>query len=294
MTSDKQLTALFPNRVLQRLERLRIQGRTRRTNRGRGEHLAAKGGNSTEFCDYRDYAPGDDTRFVDWNLFARLRRPYLKQFHREEERHIVVLVDASQSMEPEGKFQLACRLAAAFGIMALHNQEPITTFVSNTGESLGPCRGRASLSRLLTFLEQLKAGGDHPVEAAIETVLRRHRGRGIAVVLSDFLTFADLTRSFNSIHAAGLDVFGVQILGPSEVTPPVSGDMRLLDSETEDSLDVSGIAGLVELYQSYRTAYEATLNESCTRRAGRFVSVQADAELEWVLFDLFRRQGWVV
>lgn len=294
MTGDKpQLTTLFPNGVLQRLERLRIQGRTRRTNRGRGEHLAAKGGTSTEFCDYRDYSPGDDTRFVDWNIFARLHRPYLKQFHREEERHIVVLLDTSQSMAFEGKFELAARLAASFGIMALYNQEPASLFVSSTAERLGPCRGRASLSRLLSFVEDVKAEGGRPVEDAIDVLLRRHRGRGIAVVLSDFLTFSDLTRSFNAIHAAGLDVFGVQILAPSEIAPPVSGDMRLIDSETTDALDVSGIAGLLELYESYRTSFESTLNDACVRRAGRFLSVQSDSSLDWILFDLMRRQGWI-
>src|SRR6186997_136681 len=71
-----QLTSLLSNRDLDRLARLRLNPERRLTNRSRGEHLAAKGGTSTEFCDYRDYTPGDDTRFVDWNIFARINRPY--------------------------------------------------------------------------------------------------------------------------------------------------------------------------------------------------------------------------
>ena len=108
-----QITSLLTNQELDRLGRLRLNATRRFTNRARGEHLAAKGGTSTEFCDFRDYSPGDDARFVDWNIFARINRPYLKQYHMEEEMHVVLLVDASTSMEFEGKLDLARRLAAA-------------------------------------------------------------------------------------------------------------------------------------------------------------------------------------
>ena len=97
--SDKpQLTGLLSNDVLHRLERTRINASRRFTNRTSGEHLSGKGGRSIEFSDYRDYVAGDDFRFVDWNAFARLHRPYLKLFHQEEEMNVVLLVDASSSM----------------------------------------------------------------------------------------------------------------------------------------------------------------------------------------------------
>src|SRR5258706_14122886 len=152
-----QLTSLFPNTVLDRLQRLHIRSGRRFTSRSRGEHLAGKGGTSTEFCDYRDYAPGDDTRFVDWNIFARLHRPYLKQFHKEEERHVVLLIDASASMKFEDKLNLAKPLAAAFGVMELLNTERVTAYASHQAgrfpDRLPPCRGRASLRTLFQFIE---------------------------------------------------------------------------------------------------------------------------------------------
>src|SRR5882757_7578063 len=107
-----QLTSLLTNRDLDRLARLRLNASRRFTNRSRGEHLAAKGGTSTEFSDYRDYAPGDDVRHVDWNIFARIERPYLKQYHQEEEMHVALLVVASPSMIFEGKLELVPRIAA--------------------------------------------------------------------------------------------------------------------------------------------------------------------------------------
>src|SRR3954453_5885568 len=98
MPSAAQLTPLLANRDLDRLPRLRLNASRRFTNRARGEHLASKGGTGTEFCVYRDYSPGDDVRFVDWNIFARIERPYLKQFHHEEELHVAIILDASNSM----------------------------------------------------------------------------------------------------------------------------------------------------------------------------------------------------
>src|SRR6188508_1408271 len=128
MADTTQITSLLSNRDLDRLARLRLSVSRRFTNRARGEHLAAKGGTSTEFCDYRDYAPGDDVRYVDWNIFARIQRPYLKQFHQEEEMHVAVLVDASNSMLFENKLVLARQLAAALGVLGLHGNEKVSAY----------------------------------------------------------------------------------------------------------------------------------------------------------------------
>src|SRR6476469_4946740 len=104
MDTTKQFTALLDNNTLGRVERMRLLPLRRLTNLSRGEHLAGKGGTSTEFNDYRDYVAGDDMRYVDWNIFSRLNRPYVKQYRHEEEMHVVVLVDASASMQFGDKF----------------------------------------------------------------------------------------------------------------------------------------------------------------------------------------------
>lgn len=288
-----RITTLFPNAVLDRLQRLRLLSRSRRTNRSRGEHLSGRGGASTEFCDYRNYAPGDDTRFVDWNIFARLHRPYLKQFHREEERHVVLLVDASRSMAFDGKIERARELAAALGVLGLLNGERVSVYTGTATPRLSAARGRASLRALFAAIEGLQAGGAAPVEDAVTAMLRRHRGRGACYVVSDFLTFGDLTRPFNLLHAAGLELMGLQVLSPAEVEPPVTDDLRLVDSETAGALDVTAAGDLLSLYQEYRRAYEQQLALACSRRSGRFVSIRSDATLEDILFDTLRRQAWI-
>jgi uncharacterized protein (DUF58 family) len=292
-----QLTSLLTNRDLDRLARLRLKVSRRYTNRGRGEHLGVKGGTSTEFCDYRDYAPGDDVRFVDWNIFARIQRPYLKQFHQEEELHVALLIDASRSMLFEEKFALAKRLAAALGVLGARGGEKISAYaMGSEGPSLrlAPTRGRTAQGKLFAFLESIEGGGETPVERGIEAFLRQHNGRGVAVVLSDFLTDGDLRRSFNLLHNARLEIFALQLLGPSELAPEINGDLRFVDCETAAHLDISAAGDLLSLYHEYRLAHEAQLTALCQQRSGKFLSISSVEPFERVVFDIMRRRGWIV
>ena len=292
-----QISSLLPNRVLSRLERLRVNPIRRLTDKRRGEHLHGRGGSSNEFSDYRNYVSGDDVRFVDWNIFARLNRPFLKLFELEEEMHVAVLVDASSSMLFERKLERARELAAAFGVMGLLGIERVSVTAFNTSEDrpvrLRPCTGRASMMKLFAFIEQIEGGGDAPLEEGIETFLKYHVGRGVVVVLSDYLTTGNMKRALNRLFSAGLEIFGIQVLGPSELDPEVTGDVRLVDCETEGTLDVSP-GELIALYQEYRETHQRTLTQLARSRSGRFVSTCSEDSLEWVLFDLLRRRGWIV
>jgi len=295
--SNKQFTSLLPNEVLGRLERMRIRPRRRMTNRTHGEHLSGKGGTSIEFSDFRDYVAGDDLRHVDWNIFSRLNRPYVKQFRYEEQMCVVILLDASTSMTFDGKFERARQLAAAFALMGLFSLEPVSIYSCRSTESAPvicpPCTGRANRARVFKFLEDLEGGGDFPIEAAVEAVLRRHRGRGIALVLSDFLTFGELARPFNLLFSAGLEVCAIQILSPTERDPELTGDLRFVDSETDVALDISNVGELLSIYQDRRQALERELDEHCRRRRGRFLSINSDDPIDWLLFDLLQRKGWL-
>jgi uncharacterized protein (DUF58 family) len=293
--ASAQITTLLSNRDLDRLARLRLHAKRRFTNRARGEHLAAKGGTSTEFCDFRDYTPGDDVRFVDWNIFARMNRPYLKQYHMEEEMHVALLLDASTSMTFEGKFALAQKIAAAFGVLGLRSSEKVSAYIfGGPNALLRPCSGRASLGKWFAFLENATAGGNQPIEQGIESFLRQHRGRGVAIVLSDFLTSGDIRRAFSLVHNAGLEIFALQILGPQEHSPEITGDLRLVDSELGSNLDVSSAGDLLALYQEYRASHEAQLSSWCQQRSGRFLCVNAGDGFERIFFETLRKKGWVL
>lgn len=275
---------------------MRLSPLRRLTNRSRGEHLSGKGGSSTDFADYRDYAAGDDMRYVDWNIFARLRRPYIKQFLHEEELHVVLLVDSSSSMLFDNKLQTAKQLAAAFGVMGLLSTERVSAFAIHQREGqwmLPPGTGRARVQQTLSFLENVEGGGNVPIEQAIETMLRFHRGRGIAILLSDFLTFSDLSRSMNLLFSSGLEIWGLQILSELEINPNLQGDLRFVDSETQETLDITNAAELLGMYEEHRLWHQETLNQQCRGRNGRFVSVSSSQSIEEILFDVLCRHGWV-
>lgn len=296
MTANAQLARLLTNRELDQFARLRLNVPRRYTNRARGEHLAAKGGTSTEFCDYRDYAPGDDVRYVDWNIFARIQRPYLKQFHQEEELHVAIVVDASTSMAFEDKAGLARRLAAAFSIISLRASEKVSvSFVGGEAvQRLHPITGRASQRKILEFIESARAGGTIPFDKGIEAFLRHHRGRGVAILLSDFMSADDFARPFNLLSSAGLEVFALQILGTSEMDPGITGDLRLVDSESHAPLDITSAADLFALYHEYRERHASRLAELCRQREGRFHTVISTQPLASIILDTLRRRGWVI
>lgn len=211
--------------------------------------------------------------------------------------HVVVIVDASTSMLFDNKLLRARQLGAAFGMMGLIANERVSVYApaktGNNVDRLPPCRGRVSLRKVFGFLEKVEGGGDAPLEQAIQGVLKHHKGRGVAVVLSDFLTLGDMKRAFNMLYSSGLEIFAVQILGPSEIDPEVTGDLRFVDAESQFTLDVSNAADLLSIYQEYRQQYQADLEQMCLRREGKFLSISSDDPVETVLFDLMRRRGWV-
>lgn len=298
ITQITQITQLLPNRLLDRLQRSRITPLRRATNRSPGGHLARKGGASTELADFRDYAPGDDIRFIDWNSFSRLHRPYLKLFHQEEEMQVAVFIDASNSMLFEGKLNLAKQLAAVFGVLALRNPERLSMHVLGANESaasqrLGRCAGRASLGKMFSFVEQIEGGGDAAFEQATESALKHHKGKGVAVLLSDFLTFGDLSRPFNLLFSAGLQPMAIQILARSEIAPDVNGDLRMVDCEQLETLDVSSAGSLLDIYQEHLQSFQDRLETLCRQRSGRFLCTGSDADIELLVFDTLRRQGWI-
>jgi uncharacterized protein (DUF58 family) len=288
----QQLTTLMGNDVLRRVERSRLELRRRFTNRSRGENVVRRGGSSTEFKDFRDYVAGDDVRFLDWNAFARLRRPYLKVFHEQEELHLVLLVDDSASMDFGDKLLRARQLAAAFAVMALLAGESVSVHAIGSGTATRPRRGRAGMRELFAVLEGIAPGGDTKVEHGIDTVLRHHRGRGALLVLSDFLTAGALQRPLDLAFGRGLLPVGVQILAPAECEPDLGGDVRLVDAEDGTTLDVANGAELLDLYQQHLLAQARDLDRLFRRHGGGFVRLRSDGELPALLAQLVR-EGWV-
>ncbi len=297
MASARQLTSLVSNSALSRAENLRLAPRFRKTNRMRGEHLAGRGGSSTEFEDFRDYSPGDDIRYVDWNIFARLHRPYLKLYRHEEEMHVVILLDASSSMKFGEKFDRARQAAALLAMMGLMNMEPVSIYAlgsrNEATHQIRRLRGKSSFRKLFEFLENLPVGGDAEIDFTIDAALRQHSGRGVVICLSDFLTFGRIDQAISRLFGAGLEPWAIQILSSDEHNPELEQDVRFVDSETGETLDVTAGGDLLRIYEEYRLSLERELEQVCRQRGGRSLSFNTSQSVDNIVFDTLLRKGWV-
>ena len=289
---------LLSTSTISRLERMRFNPRQRKTSRHRGDHLRGRGGSSTEFSDYRDYSPGDDTRFIDWNIFSRLNKPYLKLFHLEEEMNIVIILDASKSMAFDGKFEMARKLAAALSMIGLYSNEKVSLYLlqdteRNLPENISPCSGRFHRKEFFRFLENAECGGNLQLNDGIQQVMKRHVGKGMAIIISDFLTAGDISKSFNLLFSSGLCPYVLQVMSPSELNPELTGDMRFVDSETMGTLDVSAAGQLTEIYMEYLNNFRSELNSACKKRNGLYILSESTGDVDDLLFNTMVRRGWL-
>jgi uncharacterized protein (DUF58 family) len=228
---------LFDTDFLKKLEILRLTSNRIYHGQGRGEHSTVKMGTSLEFSDYRNYQVGDDFRYIDWNIFSRLDRLFLKVFTAEEDLSIHILLDTSQSMAfgAPPKIDYAKRVAAALGYIGLSNLDRvgITTFADGIQDSMPPRRGRDHFLGLLDYCERVMCSGETDFSRALMEYSFRSRRAGLAIVISDLLDPKGFERGLEALRFARYDVLLLQILDEEDVRPTYTGLVRLRDLETD-------------------------------------------------------------
>jgi uncharacterized protein (DUF58 family) len=237
----------FTPGFLARLEKLRIRTRQRYAGLGRGMHLSPKRGSSLEFNDYRHYSPGDDFRYIDWGLYGRSDKLYIKLFQEEEDLLTYIFVDASASMGyPAGdrKFESAMLTALALAYVALSSGDRVMLRVlGGVGAKVNPSfvTGRHRVVELARRMADLKPGGQFDFAASLATELLSIRRAGKVFIVSDFLMLLNsVTRGLGMFTAASMDLTAVQILGGRELNGQgLDGDVEVIDSESGERLRVS-------------------------------------------------------
>lgn len=303
---------LVGRELLARLDRLDVLSRKVFAGKLPGERRSKKRGQSVEFDDYRNYVPGDDLRHIDWNVFARLDRFFIKLFREEEDLALHLVIDASASMDAgePSKLVFAQRLAMALGYIGLVNQNRVlaTAFGGAAPRRLAPIRGRTSMRRLADFILALgESGSDRPgaahsarepFAAAMRAMALSRRGRGVTVVVSDFLMREDLRTGLNYLAATGaFDVYLIQVLSPGELEPEkeaggaVVGDLRLTDVETGDAAEVTVSAALLRTYKQRLASHVDGLRLAAGARGMAHVMLRSDTDLGPLLLDYLRKRG---
>ncbi len=328
----KSIEELLGRDLAARLDRLDLLSRKMLAGKLPGERRSKRRGRSVEFDDFRDYVPGDDLRHIDWNVLARLDKLFIKIFREEEDLALHVIVDASASMNAgtPNKLIYAHQLAMALAYVGVvkQNRVSVASFgvVATSGQSpgsaglrqLAPVRGRSGVHRVASFLlqslddaQRAASAGSTPgvsaapdISKALRTFARTRRGKGIAVVISDFLTpggdASVLTPGLNAIaltEAGGFDSYALQTLSRDELDPrPLSsrgliGDLRLTDVETGRAAEVSISPALIAKYRARLDQYVATVRQNCRARGIGHFLVATDTPIDQLVVSSLRRGG---
>ncbi|HLJ91874.1 MAG TPA: DUF58 domain-containing protein [Gemmataceae bacterium] len=295
--ADTQSQPLLDPDFLARLEQLELVSKKIFMGRMKGERRSKRKGQSVEFADYRNYVVGDDLRFLDWNLFARLDRLFIRLFMEEEDLHFYILLDNSLSMDfgTPSKLHFAKQLAAALGFIGLVNMDRVVieAFNDRLTQSMPPVRGRRSLWRLLDFLRKIEPAGPSNLRQALKTFTLKCSGKGIVVLLSDVMDKGGYEDALRYLVTRQLDIYVIQILSQEEIEPEVVGDLKLVDIEDEDIAEITVSAPLLKRYKQNLAAYRAALHEFCTRRGITYLFTSNQVPFDRLVLTYLRQRGLV-
>jgi len=288
-------TTLLDAQLIRQLEQLELVVRRLNSGRMKGEKKSKRRGTGTEFADYRDYAQGDDPRHIDWNVYGRLDRLFLKLFHEEEDLRLTIYLDTSRSMssgEPD-KMLYAKRLAACLAYVALCNMDRVVIEAGSAGhvEQMRPLRGRRQLRPVLEFLEGLEADGQTDLAAGLKQMAHRNGSSGMKVVISDFLDKQGFQGSLKWLLRPEDRVVILHVLSPQEVHPEIVGDLAIEDCEDGTLTEISVTAGLLRRYEQGLKALVGGLKDYCRVRGLAYHFVQSSVPLDQVILNALRQAG---
>lgn len=289
------LPPLFTAQFLARLETLRVRTRRKFLGSRPGGHLSPRRGAGLEFADYRPYTPGDDPRYIDWKLYSRTDRPYIKLFQEEEELYTYLFVDLSASMAypiQNGKTEAARDLALALAYVVLANEDAVQlhTLSSNTAKNATPFfRGRPRLFDLAAFLHTKRAQGKVDAPTSLVHHLRTVHRPGKAIWISDFLfPIKEAQAGLNLLRSADFDLAIIQVLGKDELDPPLAvGGLKVIDSESQETATIRFDAQAKKEYLHRLDLHTRTLRSYCHKTGVHFAQFVTGQDLQqFVLREL--------
>jgi len=295
MTRIGEQDDLLDPEFMTRLEQLDITSRKILAGKMRGERRSKRKGESVEFADYRSYVVGDDLRFLDWNIYGRLDRLFLKLFLEEEDLNVWILLDTSKSMDwgRPTKGLYARRVAAALAYIGLVNYDRVNlvAYSDRVTAELPGVRGRRMMHQVIRFLTDLRLAGPSNLTAACRRLAIRHKPRGVLIALSDFFDKGGFEQGLRYLVRRDLDVYVLQILAPEEIAPPLSGDLRLVDIEDADAAEVTISRPLLQRYKANLEGYCRALKDFCTRRDVSYLFTSTDVRFDHLVLSYLRHRG---
>ena len=284
-----------------RLETLALNLKSELSGFFGGKHLVKTYGQTVEFADYREYMLGDDIRRIDWNLYSRFEKYFLKLFTDERQMHIRIFLDCSASMgkESPNKGAYAVATAAALGFLAIHNNDKVSFKLMKKNvceDTSGVIFGKQTFFNAVNQLENLEFDGDTDIGTAIINCSDIGSSDGLAVIISDFFTDSDWKKAIDYLLYKKQQVILVQVLAPEEIEPTYSGRVHLMDAESEDLVDPKNMK--FNITRSVQEAYDMALSylidelkTYCHKRDVGFITVRSDKPIEKMLFEELLKVG---
>jgi uncharacterized protein (DUF58 family) len=292
MASTQQ--PLFDSAFLRKLDRLALLTRRAMTGEMQGDRRSPRRGSSVEFADFRPYTPGDDIRQVDWNLYARMERVFLKMFVAEEELTIHLLIDCTASMDwgEPNKLLYAKRSAGAFGYIALSSLDrvTVTAFGEGAGRQLPGVRGKRGALPLFDFLQRLPAGKAGNLLTTCRRYIQMARNSGPLLLCSDLMdpTWQDALRTLSS---RPFEITVLHMLSPQEIRPELDGDFRLVDAEGGEPIEISADLETLRRYAENLRAWRQEVESYCTGRGMNYIFVDTGVPVEEFVLSNLRKRG---
>jgi uncharacterized protein (DUF58 family) len=280
---------------LQRLANLRFMVKGRRHGRLSGVHASPRAGVSLEFSDYRAYSPGDDFRYIDWNVYGRLDRVLVKTFVHEADLPIYLLVDLSASMQVGSptKAQYAAQFAAAMAYLGLKEMDRVGVypFNDNLTQGLPPRHGMGQMGKILRLLKEAQPGGRTSIDQSILEFLTQTHESGIVFVISDFLGLEGYAEGLSRLVHRGDEVTVIQVLDPSDMSPPLVGMTRIIDVESSRRMTLTIGHRTKEEYERRFREYQQTLKAFLLSRRIAHFQVATDQPMERFIHQDLRVGG---
>ncbi|PAV29416.1 DUF58 domain-containing protein [Virgibacillus profundi] len=286
---------LLTSTLMYRLSKHQLQSGKMKRGHHKGGRRSTRTGTSLEFSDYRNYQPGDDLRLIDWNVFARTNKHYIKRFLDEQELVVSIYVDCSKSMAviPE-KWKFAKGLAAALGYLSLSSDDRVGVFpIGSETHPFMYKKGRAFSNRLVHYMDELKSNED--LFTLSNTVSKLIQPRSsVTILISDLLEpIEEIEASLKKLQAYKQELFVIQVLTEEEMNPAYQGDLELIDSETSEYLNVTMSGPVKRQYQNRLKDQTDHIQKFCHMRGIGFVQCQSNYSLEEIIFKKLTAKGWI-
>jgi len=288
---------LFDDQFQRKLEYLALVSRRVFAGRLRAERRTKKSGSGVEFADHRDYQPGDDFRYLDWNVYQRFEKLLVRLYEEEEDLAIYFILDTSASMAfgDARKLRYAKKVCAALAYVGLANLDRVTmvTTSDRVMERMPETRGKARIFKAFRFLREVKAEGTTDLGDAMKTFVAQNKRRGLAVLVSDLYDPRGFEKGINVLRYNKFDPFVVHVTDPGEGKPKLNGDVLVYDCETGDEREVTVTAKVLSLFGEAYAGYLADIDRFCATHQVPYVTASVDVAFDELILRVFRRGGFL-